>query len=237
MIRLSVVAAVLFAAAAGLMYIADKYRVKEVYVEGNVHYSVDEIKEIVMSGRFGDNSLYLSYKYKNKDITDIPFVDVLNVNILAPDTIRITVYEKALAGYIRFMDTYMYFDKDGYIVESSQVKTSGIPQITGLSFEHVVLGKQIPVEDSRIFESILETTKLLNKYDLTADKINFRKDGDMILYFRDVKVDLGGYDNSLEDKIMLLPTFLPELYGKKGTLQMQAIDENAGKYTFKPDLE
>lgn len=237
LIRLAAVAAVLLAAAAGMIYIADKYRVKEVYVEGNVHYTTDEIKDIVMSDRFGDNSLYLSMKYKNKDITDIPFVDVLNVNILSPDTIKITVYEKALAGYIRFMDTYMYFDKDGYVVESSQIKTNGIPQITGLSFDHVVRGEQIPVEDPAIFESILGTTKLLNKYSLTADKINFRKDGTMVLYFETVKVDLGIFDNTLEDKIMLLPAFLPELYGKKGTLQMQNIDENAGKYTFKPDLE
>ena len=47
--------------------------------------------EIVLSGPVGDNSLYLSLKYRDRGIQDIPFVDVMNVSILAPDTIKITV--------------------------------------------------------------------------------------------------------------------------------------------------
>jgi cell division protein FtsQ len=116
-----------------------------------------------MNGRLGDNSLYLSFKYKNKDITDIPFVDVMNVDILSPDTIKITVYEKALAGYVSYMDNCMYFDKDGYVVESSTIKTAGVPQITGLTFDHVVLGEPLISGNTEIFNEILEVTKLLNK--------------------------------------------------------------------------
>lgn len=216
-------------------YVLTTYKVENVYVEGNVHYTQEEIKNFVMSGRLGDNSLYLSVKYKNKDITDIPFVDVMNVDILSPDTIKITVYEKALAGYVSYMDSCMYFDKDGYVVESSTVKTVGVPQITGLSFDHVVLGEPLIEDNPEIFEDILDVTKLLNKYDITADKIYFHSTGEITVYFGDVKVSLGAADDTLEDKIMLLPVFLPELEGKKGTLQMEEYDENGGKYTFKPE--
>ena len=52
----------------------------------------------------------------------MPRADVMDVKVPAPDTIKIIVYEKALTGYVRFMDTYMYFDKDGYVVESSGIK-------------------------------------------------------------------------------------------------------------------
>ena len=107
-----------------------------------MHYTEDEIKKIVMSGPLGNNSLYLSLKYRDRGIQDVPFVDVMNVSILAPDTIKITVYEKALAGYVKYLDTYMYFDKDGYVVESSGIRTQGVPQITGLAFNHIVLGEQ-----------------------------------------------------------------------------------------------
>lgn len=216
-------------------YLLTAYRVKNVYVEGNVHYTQEEIEGFVMNGRLGDNSLYLSLKYKNKDITDIPFVDVMNVDILAPDTIKITVYEKALAGYVAYMDSYMYFDKDGYVVESSNVKTVGVPQITGLSFDHVILGEPLITDNTEIFNKILNLTKLLNKYDVISDKIYFHSGGEITVYFGDVKVNLGADDATLEDKIMLLPVFLPDLEGKSGTLQMESYDENGGKYTFKPD--
>lgn len=229
-------AAVFLAALAGAaFYIRENYTVHTVYVEGNVHYTEEEIKSIVMEGPLGDNSLYLSTKYENRGIEGIPFVDVMDVSILSPDTIKITVYEKAVIGYIQDLDTYMYFDKDGYVVECSSVKTAGIPQITGLAFDHMVVGEALPVENPEVFGSILNVTKLLNKYELTADKIYFQVSGEITLYFGNAKVALGNEPAHLEDKLMLLPEFLPNLAGRAGTLQMEKYDEDTGKYTFKPE--
>ena len=229
-------AAVIIAALLGAAYyVIHTYTVKTVYVEGNVHYTEEEIKSFVMDGPLGNNSLYLSMKYKNKGVENIPFVDVMDVSILAPDTVKITVYEKALAGYVKYLDTYMYFDKDGYVVECSDVRTAGVPQITGLSFDHMVLGELLPIENPEVFGTILNLTKLLDKYELTADKIYFHTSGDITVYFGDVRVALGTDQSGLEDKIMLLPNFLKELEGKSGTLQMEKYDEGNGKFTFKPD--
>lgn len=232
---LAVTVVLLAAVMGGGYYIRSTYTVRTVYVEGNVHYTEDEIKAIVMDGVLGDNSLYLSLKYRNKGIEGVPFVDVMDVAVLAPDTIKITVYEKVLTGYVKYLDTYMYFDKDGYVVESSGIRTAGVPQITGLEFDHIVLGEALPVENPDVFASILNITKMLKKYELESDKIYFNKSGDITVYFGEVKASLGNDTATLEDKLMLLPEFLPSLEGKKGTLQMQTYDESGGKYTFKPD--
>ena len=114
------------------LLITGKYTVKTITVEGNVHYTNDEIVDMVMKNQLDHNSLYLFLKYRKKGIEGIPFIEKMNVSILAPDTIKITVYEKAVAGYIEYLGKYMYFDKDGIIVETSDKKTVGIPQITGL---------------------------------------------------------------------------------------------------------
>lgn len=225
----------LAAAAAGCLYLKEAYTVQTVYVEGNIHYSEEEIKAIVMDGALGDNSLYLYFKYKNKGVEGIPFVDVMDVEILAPDTIRIVVYEKALTGCIKYMDSYVYFDKDGCVVECSSVRTVGVPQVTGLSFGRIAIGEPIDVETPEVFSNVLEITKLLKKYGLTSDKIYFNKAGEITIYFADVKVALGNDASTLEDKLMLLPEFLPALEGKNGILQMQAYDSESGKYAFKPE--
>ncbi len=216
-------------------YLLGTYTIHTVYVEGNLHYTQEEIQDIVMDGPLGDNSLYLSLKYKNKGVENIPFVDMMDVTIVSPDTIKITVYEKALTGYVSYLDTYVYFDKDGYAVESSGIKTVGVPQITGLNIDSVVLGEPLPIEDKEVFKSILDLTKLLNKYELTADKIYFHSSGEVTIYFEDVRVALGDEPAHLEDKIMRLPVFLPNLVGKKGVLQMETYEELGGKYSFKPD--
>jgi cell division protein FtsQ len=217
-------------------YVIDSHTVQTVYVEGNVHYTQEEIEALVMDGMFGHNSLYLAMKYKNRSVENIPFLDAMDVTVLAPDTIKITVYEKALAGYVKYMNTYVYFDKDGYVVESSSIRTAGIPQVTGLSFDYVVLGQPLPVKEEYkdVFGTILELTKLLNKYELSADRIYFHSDSEITLYFGDAKVALGSETDRLEDKIMCLPNMLPNLQGLSGTLQMETYNDK-GEYTFKPD--
>lgn len=216
-------------------YIVNTYTVSTVYVDGNVHYTDDEIKAIVMDGPLGNNSLYLSMKYENRGIEGIPFVDVMDVSILAPDTVRITVYEKVLTGYVKYLGTYLYFDKDGYVVESSSVKTAGVPQITGLVFDHMAVGEALPVDNPEVFGSILNVTKLLEKYELEAEKIYFQSAGEITVYFGDVKVALGNDSATLEDKLMLLPELLPNLEGKSGTLQMETYADSGGRYTFQPE--
>lgn len=232
LLALIILAAVVWGAG---YYVIKTYTVQQVYVEGNVHYTKEEIKEIVMKGAFGNNSLYLSLKYRNKGVKDVPFVDVMDVKVLAPNTIKIIVYEKVLTGYVKFMDTYMYFDKDGYVVESSGVRTVGVPQIIGLDFSYMVVGQELPVEDRSIFNNILNITRLLNKYELRADKLYFGGNGDITAYFGNVKVAFGNDMNTIGDKLMLLPKLLPSLQGQNGTLQMQTYIESDGHYIFKPE--
>ena len=196
------------------------YAVKMVQVDGNKHYSAEEIKAMVMTGFFGDNSLYLSLKYKNKGIEGVPFVETMDVIVQSNDTIRITVYEKALAGYVQYLGRYMYFDNEGVVVETSKVTTKGIPQVTGLSFDHVVLHEKLPVENDQIFQNILTITKLLNKYDVLCDKIQFDSSYNVVLGYNAVKVNIGAMEN-LDEKLMQLPQILPSLEGERGTLDLQ----------------
>lgn len=216
-------------------YFYSHYQVKNVYVDGNLHYSSEEIQEMVMSGPFGRNSLYLSFRYRNKGLQDIPFIDTINVNILSPDTIRITVYEKALAGFVEYLGKYMYFDKDGTVIESSNVKTLGIVQITGLTFDYIVLGKPLPVEDEAVFKQILNVSQLLTKYSLTADRLHFDSSYHLTIYFGNVRVNMGN-DDVIDEKIMLLQQFLPSLEGKSGVLRMENYTDGMGSISFEPDI-
>ncbi|GFI21661.1 cell division protein DivIB [Lachnospiraceae bacterium] len=212
-------------------FVLTYYAVKTVQVDGNKHYSADEIKAMVMTGYLGDNSLYLSLKYKNKGIEGVPFVETMDVVVQSNDTIRINVYEKALAGYVQYLGRYMYFDNEGVVVEASKVTTKGIPQVTGLEFDHVVLHEKLPVENSQIFQNILTITKLLNKYDVLCDRIQFDRNYNVMLGYGEVKVNIGALEN-LDEKLMQLPQILPSLAGKRGTLDLQNYTADRKSITF-----
>lgn len=219
---------------AGYIYILQNYTVTTVYVDGNVHYTNEEIMDMVMGGRFGNNSLFLSLKYKDKGMENIPFIQAMDVTIEAKDTIRITVYEKALAGYVSYLGQYVYFDKDGIVVEVSTEKTEGIPQVTGLKFDRVILHDALPVEKVEVFDEILNITQQLDKYSMSADRIYFDSNYQVTLVFGEAKVALG-LDGYMDEKIMKLQYILPSLIGKKGTLDMREYSEDTKSYSFEQE--
>ncbi len=208
------------AAVTAYLYIMENYTIRTVYVSGNIHYTNEEIMDMVMTGRYGNNSLFLSLKYRDRGVDNIPFIETMDVSIEAKDTVRITVYEKAVAGYVAYLGRYIYFDNDGVVVETSEESTAGVPQVTGLLFNHVILYEPLPVENREVFKDILNITQLLEQYALLVDKIYFSPDYQVTLIFGDAKVAMGD-SNDLDEKIMALQYLLPSLEDKSGTLDMR----------------
>lgn len=237
--RRIILSAILFSLLAALtaayIYIVNNYTVTTIYVEGNIHYTNEEIIDMVIGdGMYGNNSLFLSLKYRDKGIENVPFIQTMDVTVETKDTIRITVYEKALAGYVAYLGRYVYFDKDGIVVETSLEKTEGIPQVTGLKFDHVILHDQLPVEKPEVFADILNITQQLDKYSMSADKIYFDADYQVTLFFGEARVALGN-DIYIEEKIMKLQYILPDLLGKSGILDMREYSEDTKSYSFEQD--
>ena len=219
--------------AAAALVVVSVFRVQNVSVEGNVHYTSEEIEAMVLTDRLSYNSLYLSLKYRNKEIRDIPFIETMSVRVDSPDSITIHVYEKSVAGYVEYMGRYMYFDRDGIVVESSETRTEGIPQVTGIRFDHVVLYEELPVENTDIFQEILSITQMLSKYQITTDKIYFNESNEITLYFDNIRAKLG--KDNLEEKVMRLEQILPNLSGESGVLDLQNYSEDRKNVTFQKD--
>lgn len=219
---------------AALAFVLVHYHVTEVEVIGNHHYTEEEIRDMVLKGNVTDNSLILSLRYRNKSIRDIPFIESMDVEVIGADSIRIMVYEKTLAGCVSYLGNYMYFDREGIVVESSAELTDGVPEITGLHFDYVRLYEKLPVEKEEVFQQILNLTQLLGKYEISADKIYFDHDMNVTLYFGQARVRIGGAEN-IDEKIMQLSVMVPAIEGKSGVLDMSDFDENTKSLTFEPD--
>lgn len=232
--KLLIIEGVIFAIVITIYIILSLFTVANVYVEGNQHYDAAEIRRIVENSWYGDNSIFLFLKYRGRSITDVPFIEKMDVDVVDRNTIRITVYEKKLAGYVDYLGCYEYFDKDGIVVESSNVKTEGVPLVTGLSFDHFVMYEPLPVQDDSVFQVILDITNLLNKYSINTDKIYFDKNKKITLYFGGIRVGLGT-DSLLEEKIQRLDAILPQLEGKSGYLEMGSYDKGSENFTFTND--
>lgn len=123
------------------------FNIETVEVIGAKEYTSEQIKEQVITSPWEQNALYLYLKYKFFSAPKLPFVEKLNVEMNGNHGITIYVYEKMVAGCVEFMGEYLYFDKDGIVVESSSKKLDHIPEIKGLKFSEIILNEKLKVQN------------------------------------------------------------------------------------------
>ena len=208
-------------------------RITEITVTGNKQYTADELRGLLFKDKWDRNTIYCFYKDHFKEHEQIPFVEDYKIVFQSPTRVEIIVYEKSVVGYVSYMGSYMYFDKDGIIVESSSNKLEGIPWVTGLKFGHIALHQPLPVENTRIFDEILNLTQLLSTHEITVDRIQYDTHGNASLILGDITVYLGSNDQ-MSGKISELKDQLPVLTGLAGTLYLDTYDEaeTATSYRF-----
>lgn len=216
----------------GGVVVLTQFNIETIQVTGNVHYTDDEIIQMVVGDGYGKNTLVLFLKYKLQPMEEIPFIEKIDVEYISNHVITITVYEKALAGCVQFMNEYMYFDKDGIVLESSSEKMSDIPCITGIRFDTMVMYEPLPIEDKDFFRTVLSLTQLLQKYDLQIDDIRFTSQNEIILYYKDIRILLGDGSN-IEEQISELGNILQSIEGKSGTLYMKDYTIEKGDVIFR----
>lgn len=204
----------------------------DIFIEGNKKYTKEEMIEYIFESKWDRNPFVLLYNTKFRETKEIPFVDTYEVEILSLDSVKVTVYEKKMIGYVTYMGTNMYFDKDGTVVENSVEVIEGITPVKGLEFERIVLNEKLPVEDEEVFDVVLDTTQALDKYEIRVDKIYISEDNQVTLYKENIEVLLGKNED-MNDKIRTFNDMMPKLEGLNGTLDIKEYNENNTGYTFK----
>ena len=66
------------------------------------------------------------------------------------------------------MTTTVYFDKNGYALESYEKKYDDVPLVTGLKYDELVMQEKIPVKKEKVFSYLLELTTAIDKYNLLS---------------------------------------------------------------------
>lgn len=207
---------------AAILVIWNVFTVKDVVVEGNELYSSEQIEQLVLDDEYSWNSLYVVLKHRFMDTGDVPFVDTMEVTLEDPHTIRVSVYEKGILGcfYIEAIGQYAYFDKDGFVVETSTEEIPEVPKVTGITCEEVVLYEKLPLEEAGVLGNLLNLTQTLKKYDLLPQEICYDEDLEPTLTYYGIKVVVGS-DDYLSQKVVRLSAILPQLSGLPGTLHLE----------------
>lgn len=205
--------------------------VKDVEVVNSTHYSYEEIKEYMMDESFEKNAIFLYLKNRYSEQEKIPFVEYVDVELKGINKIKLTVYDKKIVGCISYMNKYIYFDKDGYFVEQSTEKLEDVPYVTGIEFNEIKLYEQMKVDKEEIFNVVMNITKLINKYEISVNEIQFNRFSELTLYSDEIEILLGKH-TTYDEQIAKLSGILKEAKGMKGILHLENYSSGSSNIIF-----
>ena len=215
----------------GLAY-GSTFKLEKIEVTGN-NLASAELKEKKIKEQLPlNNTLVLFLQNTFDPVEDIPFVAKYDVSYKSKNTVEVTVYEEGVAGCVEYMEKYIYFDKDGVVLETTDEKKDGVPMIRGLKVNEWAIGERLPDINKEKFKKILTITQLIEKYELSIDGISFSADREIVLTHGTIKIELGNGKN-LELQMMNLGSILSGVEGKSGTLYMKEFSEENQTVSFK----
>ena len=142
-----------------LLFCAFFFRVKKVSIEGNTYYSSREMEEKFQSNIFEKNILTFWLMQKLSLTPDLPFVREYEVSYPSTNEIHIKLYEKSIVAGIAYSNQYIYFDKDGIVLQSSDKAVKGIPLFETKNLTTFTLYSKVQMEDDSLLNQILNLAK------------------------------------------------------------------------------
>ncbi len=209
------------------------FYVQGIEIKGNEYTEDKVILESVQKDKYSINSLYLVVKYRFMEHEVPGSLTSIKVGMRNPWTIKITVKEKPIVGYITEDEEYVFFDKTGTVVLKGRERIEGVPGIEGVNVGESKLYKPMNLKDEKFLEAILNVAQEVKNYQLEPDKIVCVSDG-IELYFGSVRVALG-MDVTTEKMAQITP-ILAKLEGRAGTLNLRNFMDESNVIPFTADL-
>lgn len=185
------------------------FRTESITVEGLSYYTEEEFLAQISGEVARKNTLLFRLEQFRNGEQRVPYIESYDITTEGKNVIKIQVYEKILVGCVKVMGQYLYFDKDGYVTETSVEPLPGVPLVKGLEFDRIVLYEKLKIQKDGLYDIILNITKLVKEYEIPAKSIIFNGKGEVELEVGTSSVSLGrrsAYNLPLQKLADILPS-------------------------------
>ena len=166
------------------------FQVKTVEVIGNDHYTEDELKEKILKGSMTSNAILAPLFYSKNAAEELPYIESFNVRHSGRNKLIISVKEKIVVGCIPYLDSYVYFDSNGYFVEGSKTRDTKVAFFDGIQPKKVVMEEKLPIKET-VLNTAVALSTIFAKNDMVPDHIMFDDSYEISLLYGDITVQLG----------------------------------------------
>lgn len=223
-VKLTISIVLLFILIGGTIYYltTPKFNITDIVVYGNSQNSIETYISLSKLNLNSTNIFAFTKKGVINNIKENAYVEDAQIKRKLPSTVEIYITERVEAYQAKYLDKYLYIDKQGYMLQISDEKKD-IPVIDGLTSisSSIKIGSRLNNDDLIKLDTVL---KIMNycKYNSEENKItmiDLNNASDYILYFEEdeKKVYLGNSSN-ITEKMDLAMKIMKSEKGKKGEI-------------------
>lgn len=183
------------------------FRVTSVTVEGNTFYPEDVVAADVCGSFFDKNTISSFVKNRLGFMKVPPYVRECEITYPGIHEVHIKLYEKKIIAGIAYMSQYIYFDKDGMVLKSTNEEIADIPLFQTKKMTTFTLYEKVEMEDGGLLGQILNLANLFQHYEVVWDRVVFNEANAAYLYVGDIKVNLGKKE-SYDEQVSALSSVL-----------------------------
>ena len=188
--------------------------ITKVTVKGNDNCTQKELEEYYLGNYFARNSLVLLVRDKLIGLPAHPKIQQMEIRWKSITRIEIEVYEKGFIGCINYMNQYIYFDRDGVVLKSSDALMEDVPCITGIEFGNFSLYETLDVQNDSVFNKIMNLTQTINHLSLQVDRIQIDSGGEVTMTCGDIIIKLGDRE-FYDEQLNVIPSVMKTVEEKK----------------------
>ncbi len=200
--------------------VAPIFNITQIDVTGTNHVSKENV--INLSGiKTGENIFKINKKNINS-IKENSYIDSAEFKRKLPSTVQINITERIIKYQINVINSYIYIDKNGYILENSTVKKE-VPIIVGLKIDANKLLdlKRLDTDNLKEINNINKIADAAKSIEIEniISTINIENKEEYIIYIesQNKKIYIGDAEN-LTNKMLYVKKILENEKDKTGSI-------------------
>lgn len=166
------------------------------------------------------------------------YIESVKITSILPSQINIEIKERYVRGYVPYMDSYLYIDEYGRVLEIAPGVKDPLPIVRGLKFSSFIEGEVLDVDNKDSLDVVVKMAQMMAKYELIdiVVEIDVSNVKDIKVYVGNIEVYLGDISN-YDLKIRTMRKAIEEiqdnetLRNDRGSLDLRDITNS--NYIFK----
>ena len=197
------------------------FKIRTVSVEGNTFFSEQEVAKTYQTS-FWQKNVLTNLIYDAFGFTkDPPYVREAELSYPSFGELHIKLFEKTILAGVKFSRHYIYFDKDGMVLKTTEEALKDIPYFESDDVTDFTLYRTLSTGREELLPQMLNLSGRLTYYKIDWDKADFDTEGHATIYSGKVTAKLGKRTD-YDEVISILPDILKTAKdsGSKGTIDM-----------------